>query len=407
MTNTETVHFPPGSFAEEEAPDSSAVRTEEDPEEGSLYEQPSEEELVGDTDTIEAIHAASDRTPLTREEIEKMIRIAYRPELISTTAYTDNERIFVTLHTDPTLTDYEKEALYAYLYYANEGLLISRVKSIYDKYVAAAKFKVNRQELHDICNSIFGNAVHTYDPFHSSSSKFSYYLTNGQYAFARGSLIVALNNADHEAELRAAAPAGEYVGLLSGLHVQARDGFLELHLGANAGEIYAPADERYEAYQEGSGPEEISGDIPADTGTSRPAAGTSHPAGEANKASENAGRPAGKADQTDTRSITGKGDKKVLTGDSGTNDAAVPMAYSGANEVTMPAAGAGAEGTSEDAAAPAVPVPDIPYEQMSVEKLQAVILSKMEKNGNVTERMRREVMENIWHDSLVNWANSF
>ena len=52
-------------------------------------------------------------------------------------------------------------------------------------------------------------------------------------------------------------------------------------------------------------------------------------------------------------------------------------------------------------------IPDLPYEQMTVEQLQAVILSKMEKNGNVTDRMRREVAENVWHDSLVNWAKSF
>ena len=54
-----------------------------------------------------------------------------------------------------------------------------------------------------------------------------------------------------------------------------------------------------------------------------------------------------------------------------------------------------------------VQIPDIPYEQMVVEQLQAVILAKMERNGNVTEKMRREVKENIWHDSLVNWAKSF
>ena len=52
-------------------------------------------------------------------------------------------------------------------------------------------------------------------------------------------------------------------------------------------------------------------------------------------------------------------------------------------------------------------IPDIPYEDMSVEQLQAVILAKMEKNGSVTERMRRDVTENIWHDSLVRWAKSF
>ena len=55
----------------------------------------------------------------------------------------------------------------------------------------------------------------------------------------------------------------------------------------------------------------------------------------------------------------------------------------------------------------AVVIPDVPYEKMSVEQLQAVILAKMEKNGSVTERMRRDVTENIWHDSLVRWAKSF
>ena len=54
-----------------------------------------------------------------------------------------------------------------------------------------------------------------------------------------------------------------------------------------------------------------------------------------------------------------------------------------------------------------VEIPDKPYDLMTVEQLQAVILSKMAKNGPVTDQMRREVAENIWHNSLVNWANSF
>lgn len=56
----------------------------------------------------------------------------------------------------------------------------------------------------------------------------------------------------------------------------------------------------------------------------------------------------------------------------------------------------------------AVTVPEnIPYEEMSVEQLQQVILMKMAKNGPVTDRMRKDVEENIWHDSLVNWVKSF
>ena len=54
-----------------------------------------------------------------------------------------------------------------------------------------------------------------------------------------------------------------------------------------------------------------------------------------------------------------------------------------------------------------VKIPDIPYSEMTVEQLQAVILAKMAKNGPVTEQMRKDVENNIWHNSLVNWANSF
>ena len=54
-----------------------------------------------------------------------------------------------------------------------------------------------------------------------------------------------------------------------------------------------------------------------------------------------------------------------------------------------------------------VTIPDKPYEEMTVEELQAVILSKMAKNGPVTERMKKDVTDNIWHNSLVNWAKSF
>ena len=54
-----------------------------------------------------------------------------------------------------------------------------------------------------------------------------------------------------------------------------------------------------------------------------------------------------------------------------------------------------------------VTIRDLPYEELTVEELQQVILDKMAKNGPVTEDMKRTVYENIWHDSLVNWAKSF
>ena len=57
------------------------------------------------------------------------------------------------------------------------------------------------------------------------------------------------------------------------------------------------------------------------------------------------------------------------------------------------------------------PLPQVPagkpYEEMSVEELQAAILARMARNGPVTEQMRRDVLQNVWHGSLLNWIRSF
>ena len=78
-------------------------------------------------------------------------------------------------------------------------------------------------------------------------------------------------------------------------------------------------------------------------------------------------------------------------------------------------AGASAESCADAAAADRTEMPQTqqtvdlskPYENMNIEELQAVILQKLAANGPVTDRMRRDVAENIWRDSLLNWAKSF
>jgi hypothetical protein len=55
----------------------------------------------------------------------------------------------------------------------------------------------------------------------------------------------------------------------------------------------------------------------------------------------------------------------------------------------------------------AIPAEPKPYEEMDIEELQQAILDRMAKNGPVTDRMRQDVMENVYHDSLVNWIKSF
>ena len=48
-----------------------------------------------------------------------------------------------------------------------------------------------------------------------------------------------------------------------------------------------------------------------------------------------------------------------------------------------------------------------PYEEMSIEELQQVILNKLSSNGPLTDQMKKDVAENVYRDSLLNWARSF
>ena len=46
-------------------------------------------------------------------------------------------------------------------------------------------------------------------------------------------------------------------------------------------------------------------------------------------------------------------------------------------------------------------------EDMSIEELQAEVLARLSANGPLTDRMIREVQENVYRDSLLNWVKSF
>lgn len=154
-------------------------------------------------------------------------------------------------------------------------------------------------------------------------------LTNKQYAFSRSfngeSVLVAVNNGDEDFEMR--LPSGNakaYGGGLSGEVVYCENGYINVKVKANSGEIWLP---------------EGQGEIP---------------------------------------------EKSV-----------VPEIKEKAEEPVK----------REEAA---VKIPENKsWEEMTVEELQQVILEKMSKNGPVTEQMRKDVTENIWHNSLVNWVKSF
>ena len=175
-------------------------------------------------------------------------------------------------------------------------------------------------------------------------------LTTRQYAFARTldgcGVIVAVNNDANPAQLRIPTDdCGSYVGVLSGQKLNATDYCLAFTVPGNSGEIWVPED----AYDPTAEPllREI---------LQTPLQSSKKQASSTEK----------KAMQT-----------------------VEPISATQTIKPSVPSS----DGRS--------------YEDMTVEELQNAILEKLAQNGPVTDRMRQDVTENIWHDSLVIWVRSF
>ena len=189
-------------------------------------------------------------------------------------------------------------------------------------------------------------------------------LQNRQYAFSRSldgkNVIVMVNNDDNGAEFSVPA-GGIYIGALSGRKVNA-DGQLRVQIDGNSGEIWIPAEEA----DKDLAPVELEA------------------IKETLKAEET---PVIPEEKTVPAAVLAK-----------TAPAEVPAQK-------MP------QEAEKAAAAPKekvpVSVPDKPYEEMTVEELQQAVLQKLAKNGPVTDQMKKDVADNVYHDSLVNWVKSF
>ena len=192
-------------------------------------------------------------------------------------------------------------------------------------------------------------------------------LTNTSYAFARNyngqTVLVSVNNADNDCTMN--LPAGncaEYVGALSGVHVPVNNGCISVNVKANSGEIWIPADA-------------VDGDVtPVEV------------------------------------EITEKSQKPievpVKEERSQESEAFVEVQEPIEEKVQTEAAANEKEEDKEDVS-PVVNTAPKSYEEMSIEELQEAILERMRRNGPVTEQMKKDVMENVYHNSLVNWIRSF
>ncbi len=183
-------------------------------------------------------------------------------------------------------------------------------------------------------------------------------LTNRQYAFARSGcgecVYVAVNNDDNEATIRIPVrEGGTYLGLLTGKRMDAADGWIEVRLPGCGGDVIT---------LEGAC---VNHAEPVDFAAVNET-------------------PCEKEFLEPVKETACETTSEVACGGE-----VIPLQERKTGFVDK----AASEGKA--------------YECMTIEELQEAILSKMEKNGPVTEQMLRSVWENNHQGSLLNWVRSF
>ena len=216
-------------------------------------------------------------------------------------------------------------------------------------------------------------------------------LTNRQYAFSRNaggeSAIVAVNNDDNDAGASlSAGGADTFIGLLSGQKVRVEGGRINITIKANSGEIFVPLTDN----------------------AAKVAQGTVSTSQTLQAVSEQV-----------IRQVAVQRSKVVETVQTMVREetaAAVPTKKEAPSKEeapvmeTAPVKPAPAPAVQKAPATPAptpAAKPAKTYEDGIIEGLQQAVLARMEKNGPITDQMRKDVKDNVYHDSLINWIKSF
>ena len=191
-------------------------------------------------------------------------------------------------------------------------------------------------------------------------------LTNRQYAFARKldgrAILTAVNNDENPAEVWISdCGSSSYQAYFSGESIHSQNGKLQLKLPGHFGEILLP--------QDGEGKKPMEGEI-------------------------SLGEEIRKAEQKKAEKEQQTKEEKQAEKEQRTKE----EKQAGKEQQTE-------EEKQVEEKLP--PVPNKPYEEMTIEELQAAILEKMAGNGPVTEEMKRTVFENVYPNSLLNWVRSF
>lgn len=213
-------------------------------------------------------------------------------------------------------------------------------------------------------------------------------LTNRQYAFWRKSgdnlCLVAVNNDDGEYTLYLPTEGhSSFTDLLSGNTYAAESGQIKVTLKGNSGSILVPGDIDKAPLPEIK--KDMAGCAAALQATGKSAEKAKKEPAKSDVSNSHKKRetvsadvPASKADQTpgvETDSTTDSSDSTAFA------------------STTCESSSSSSQAAS--------------FEDGIIRGLQEAVLARMEKNGPITDQMRRDVENNVYHDSLINWIKSF
>ena len=285
-------------------------------------------------------------------------------------------------------------------------------------------------------------------------------LTNRQYAFARNyngeSVLVTVNNDDSDYVMTlSAGNAAEYIGALTGQKVRVEGGRIAVNVKANSGEIWVPLNGEWTGELQDSDSEKVPAGKAASSGGTKQEAAVSEESEQEAAAAEGAKQEAAVAEEpgqeSADRAETARQAGQDMSGEKAAAQKSAPqeptlatgsgnracgeashgdrLAAESADRADISKEGAATAGETnveaENAAesgiaakSKAAPEPGDGkaaaeealkkvFEEGRIAGLQEAILAIMEKNGPITDQMRRDVAENVYHDSLIAWVKSF
>ena len=225
-------------------------------------------------------------------------------------------------------------------------------------------------------------------------------LTNRQFAYARDldgtRVIVSVNNDDAPAGMHlAAGNCTAYIGALSGEKVSVQDGHINITQPANSGEIWVPEGTDLNVKPVKAQSVNIENTNSINTNIEASSVDTEK---ATDMIVEDTQSETTKAE--DTKAAAPKAETAKTASE---NTASETTAKESESESTPNAT------ASDDPADPSTITVDWSKspESMTVPELQAAVLAKLAGNGPVDAQMKKTVVDNIWHDSLVNWLKSF